>query len=110
MTSTELKEARRLAGWTQARLAKRLEVTQAYVSFLEKGRRRMPVALARQVARLLDLPPTSLPLPDIEEVSRPTTNEWVEQSLARLGHPGYAHRVDELHRLQESLEPCRLAR
>jgi len=92
MTSTELKEARRQAGWTQARLAERLGVTQAYVSLLEKGRRQVPVALARHVARLLSLPPTSLPFPGLEEVSKPTTNEWVEQSLARLGYPGYAHR------------------
>ena len=92
MTGTELEEARRVAGWTQARLAVRLKVTQAYVSFLEQGRRRVPAPLARRLARLLRLPATSLPLPDLEEMSKPTTNEWVEQSLARLGHPGYSHR------------------
>ena len=88
----ELKEARRVAGWTQAALAGRLKVTQAYVSFLEGGKRPVPGALARRLARLLRLSPSSLPLPDGGEFSKPTTNIWVEGSLARLGYSGYAHR------------------
>jgi transcriptional regulator with XRE-family HTH domain len=92
VSGVELKEARRVAGWTQAALAGRLQVTQAYVSFLERGKRPVPMALARRLARLLRLSPTSLPLPDRGEFSKPTTNTWVEASLARLGYPGYAHR------------------
>jgi transcriptional regulator with XRE-family HTH domain len=88
----ELKEARRDAGWTQAALAARLQVTQAYVSFLERGKRPVPVTLAHRLARLLRLSPSSLPLPDAGEFSKPPTNAWVEGSLARLGYPGYAHR------------------
>jgi transcriptional regulator with XRE-family HTH domain len=92
VNGVELKEARRVVGWTQATLAGRLQVTQAYVSFLERDKRAVPVTLARRLARLLRLSPTSLPLPDGREFSKPTTNTWVEGSLARLGYSGYAHR------------------
>jgi len=92
MGGLELKKARRAAGWTQAALAGRLQVTQAYVSFLERGKRPLPAALAHRLARMLRLPPTSLPWPDGGESHKPTTNAWVEESLAGLGYPGYAHR------------------
>ena len=90
MNGVVLKTARREAGWTQSRLAEKLGVTQAYLSLMESGGRRVPPRLARRVARLLDLPPTALPL---ETTSRLlATNEWVAAQLARLGYPGYAYR------------------
>lgn len=92
MKGAELRQARRAAGWTQTALATRLQVTQAYVSFLEHGKRPVPVSLAHRVARHLRLPPTSLPLAERGAFSKPMTNAWVEDGLARLGYPGYAHR------------------
>jgi transcriptional regulator with XRE-family HTH domain len=87
-----LKTARNEAGWTQSRLAEKLGVTQAYLSLMESGGRRVPPQLARRVARLLDLPPTVLPVDTAPAAKRAPTNEWLEAQLARLGYPGYAYR------------------
>ncbi len=92
MTGTELRKARRTARWTQARLASRLAVTQAYVSLLETGGRRLPEPLARRLVRVMSLPPTAIPWPDLAQVGSSTTAGWVEKQLTRLGYPGYAHR------------------
>lgn len=92
MNGVVLKRARSGAGWTQSRLAEKLGVTQAYLSLMESGGRRVPPRLARRVARLLDLPPTVLSV-DTSSTSRPPpTDRWVEAQLARLGYPGYAYR------------------
>ena len=61
-----LREGRERAGWTQNRLAARLGVTQAYLSLMEHGRRRVPEHVARAATRLLDLPATALPMPDVD--------------------------------------------
>jgi transcriptional regulator with XRE-family HTH domain len=92
MTGTELKENRRLAGWTQDRLAARLGVTQAYLSLMERGRRRVPDHVARATTRVLRLPATALPLPASLAFDAVATESWVEQALARLGYPGFAYR------------------
>jgi transcriptional regulator with XRE-family HTH domain len=92
MNGVVLKTARSEAGWTQSRLAEKLGVTQAYLSLMESGGRRVPPQLARRVARVLDLPPTVLPLGTTSTSKRPPTNEWVEAQCARLGYPGYAYR------------------
>jgi transcriptional regulator with XRE-family HTH domain len=87
-----LKTARTAAGWTQSRLAEKLGVTQAYLSLMESGGRRVPTEVARRVARLFDLPATALPFETSSTPKRLPTNEWVEGQLARLGYPGYAYR------------------
>ncbi len=92
MNGVVLKKARSEAGWTQLRLAEKLGVTQAYLSLMESGGRRVPLRLVRRVARLLDLPPTVLPVDTTATSKHPPTNEWVEAQLARLGYPGYAYR------------------
>ena len=92
MNGVVLKTARSEAGWTQSRLAEKLGVTQAYLSLMESGGRRVPPQLARRVARVLDLSPTVLPLDTTSTSKHPPTNEWVEAQLARLGYPGYAYR------------------
>ena len=92
MNGLALKTARSDAGWTQSRLAERLGVTQAYLSLMESGGRRVPPQLARRMVRLLHLPPTALPLETASISKRLTTNTWVEAQLARLGYPGYAYR------------------
>lgn len=90
MTGKELKLARQSAGWTQIQAAKKLGVSQAYVSMLERERR--PVAPAR-VARVLKhyrLPPLALPFhghtawADLDDQS-------LAEQLAGLGHPGFAY-------------------
>lgn len=92
MTGAELRKTRRKAGWSQARLAARLGVTQAYLSFMESGQRRMPDRIKRSVASVLRLPPTCLPLSAPAVVDRATLDTELEQGLARLGYPGLEYR------------------
>jgi transcriptional regulator with XRE-family HTH domain len=90
MDGMELKAARRAGGWTQVEAAKRLEVTQAYLSMLEGGKRMVPRGLARKAVRVLGLPPTALPLSD-ERVVPKGGSDAVAKELAVLGYPGFAH-------------------
>ena len=93
MTGEELKNARRKPGWTQERLAKRLGMTQAYVSLMEGGKRRVPDRVKRHVTALLGLPPTCLPLSAPPRSTDPKKADVeLEQGLARLGYPGLAYR------------------
>ena len=62
MKGALLKAAREKAEWTQVKLAKRLGVTQVYVSLMETGKRRVPPHYAHRLMRLLDLSPTMLPV------------------------------------------------
>jgi len=92
MAGTVLRAAREKAGWTQVNLARRLRVTQAYLSLMESGKRRVPPRLARQLTPLLDLPPTMLPVTTTSAWKDRPTNDWFEAQLARLSYPGYAYR------------------
>ena len=92
VTGAQLREARTRAGWKQRRLASRLRVTQAFLSLVESGKRRLSGRHAEQVVRLLRLSPTALPLDHTAEGRSRTDNEWVLSALARLGYPGYAYR------------------
>ena len=51
-----LKEARRLAGYTQAQLAERVGETQSFVSKVERGERRLDVVEMRDYCRALGIP------------------------------------------------------
>lgn len=92
MGGTVLRAAREKAGWTQVNLARKLGVTQAYLSLMESGKRRVPPRLARRLTRLLDLPPTMLPVTTTSASKDRPTNDWFEAQLARLSYPGYAYR------------------
>lgn len=92
MTGMLLRKARQKAGWTQVRLAASLHLTQAYLSLMESGRRRVPPRVARHLVRLLNLPPTMLPVAGPPETTDQPRNVWFEVQVARLGYPGYAHR------------------
>jgi transcriptional regulator with XRE-family HTH domain len=92
MNSVILRAAREKGGWTQVSLAKRLRVTQAYLSLLESGKRRLPPRLAHRLAHLLDLPPTMLPVTKRLMSKDRSTNECFEAQLTRLGYPGFAYR------------------
>lgn len=90
MNGQELREARLHKGWTQQETAVKLEVTQAYLSMLERGRRVFPYSLARRAAEVLHAPPTSLPLRE-ESFAAPLGNDKLRSELAALGYPGFAH-------------------
>jgi transcriptional regulator with XRE-family HTH domain len=87
MTGKEVRTERRQRGWKQAELAKRLGVSQGYVSLLERGRRTVPPPLATKLVSLLELRPSRLPVRD----AKPLLPAHVVGALGRLGYPGFAY-------------------
>ena len=88
MTPGTLHSARRARGWTQKRAARRLGVTQAYLSMLERGRRVPPPPLAQRLAEVYSLSPLALPLPGSEWQPGAAAGRGVAAELERLGYPG----------------------
>jgi transcriptional regulator with XRE-family HTH domain len=88
MSGTEVALARKARGWTQAELAEKLNVSQPYVSLLERGRRLVPHRLARRVSHLLGLAPSTLPL---GSSANALDSRQAASSLGRLGYPGFAY-------------------
>lgn len=91
MTGADLRKAREAKGWTQVQAAKRLRVTQAYLSMLERGRRSLPDDLAANVARLLPVSPITLPL------DRNRSSDLAED-LGALGYAGFSYLASRLQR------------
>jgi transcriptional regulator with XRE-family HTH domain len=83
-----LRAARHAQGWTQARAAARLGVSQPYLAMLEAGQRPLTPAVARRAMRVYGLSPTVLPPGD---AAARATAETLAQDLAALGYPGFAH-------------------
>lgn len=90
MSGLQLKQARKARGWTQAEAARRLKVSQAYVSMLERERRSLPDGLRRRAVQTLSLPLTALPFRG-EAARRNATEDEFAVQLASLGYPGFAH-------------------
>jgi transcriptional regulator with XRE-family HTH domain len=87
MNSEQLKSARMERGWNQQEAAKRLGVTQSYLSMLESGRR-STAHLSRKLMQVYRLSPTVLPVQEIKEKATPS---FLAHELASLGYPGFAH-------------------
>jgi transcriptional regulator with XRE-family HTH domain len=77
------------AGLTQVQAARRLGVSQPYLSQLEKGERPVTAELARSAATLYHLPATVLPMP--ATVPQGADPNRLARQLAGLGYPGFAH-------------------
>jgi transcriptional regulator with XRE-family HTH domain len=92
MDGNMLKEARLEKNWTQEKAALALDVTQAYLSMLEKGHRPVSDRFVRRAVRVLNLPPTALPLRS-EEVGLPASTQKRDfgAELSALGYPGFAY-------------------
>jgi transcriptional regulator with XRE-family HTH domain len=88
MTGGDLRHGRRTKKWTQGELARKLGVSQAYVSLLEKNRRTVPASLARKAASLLELPASTLP---VRTDSSVLGADDVARALGTLGYTGFAH-------------------
>ena len=88
MTGADVLKARKAQRVTQHGLAERLGVSQAYVSFLEKGRRPVTARLAKRLVRELVMSPDTLPL-DSSEAS--LAADKAAPALGRLGYPGFAY-------------------
>ncbi len=88
MSGSDIARARKTRGWRQGDLARKLGVSQPYVSLLERNGRAVPRPLARRLAHLLDLSPSTLPIGPVEE---PLASRRAAASLARMGYPGFAY-------------------
>jgi transcriptional regulator with XRE-family HTH domain len=90
MTAVQWKTGREKAGLTQVAAACALHVSQPYLSQLETGVRVAGAELARKAAKLYELPPTALPLPEWLDV-RGSPPDELQRQLAFLGYPGFEH-------------------
>lgn len=98
MHGKTLKEARQSKNWTQKEAAQALGITQAYLSMLETERRAVSKLFARKALKVLDLPPTALPLQS--PTVRPTSagRRDFSADLGVLGYPGFAYRRTRVRR------------
>ncbi len=90
MTGTDVKNARLQAGWTQMAAARKLGVTQAYLSMVENGSRAVSDALSRKSLRVFDLTPTLVPF-DLNTRSASERRNQLQADLGTLGYPGFAY-------------------
>jgi transcriptional regulator with XRE-family HTH domain len=91
MDGKALKVARQTKNWTQKDAAHALGVTQAYLSMLETGHRAVSNGLARKALRVLDFPPTALPLQSPTGGSTSSSGHDYGSDLAALGYPSFAY-------------------
>jgi transcriptional regulator with XRE-family HTH domain len=90
MKPQELRSARLNKGWTQTQAATHLGMTQAYLNFLENGKRRLTPVLVRKAALVYALSPEVLPLDDAFSPVQ-TGNRKLTEMLAKLGYPGFSY-------------------
>jgi transcriptional regulator with XRE-family HTH domain len=91
MTGKHLKDARRKRGWTQAEAARRLRVSQTYVSLLEREQRHVPDRLATRLLRAYEFSPVAVPLSGHRRVDQ----DQLAAALAKLGYPGFSYLSDK---------------
>jgi transcriptional regulator with XRE-family HTH domain len=90
MKHHEFKSARLAKGWTQTQAAAHMGMTQAYLNYLENGKRRLTPDLVRRATSVYGLPPQALPVADTFTPVQ-TDDQQMTEFLARLGYPGFAY-------------------
>jgi transcriptional regulator with XRE-family HTH domain len=90
MNGPQLRAARRQRGWNQQELARQLDVSQGYVSLMERGRRPVPQHLAPKLVSLLRLSASELPV----RIAKALPADRVAGALSSLGYSAFKH----LHR------------
>jgi transcriptional regulator with XRE-family HTH domain len=90
MTGTDLKDGRRLKGWTQEQAARRLGVSQPYLSLLENESRPVPENLVHKASALFGLSPTQLPKTKWYSL-QVKENDALAAELAALRYPGLSY-------------------
>ena len=90
MEPHELRSVRLDKGWTQTQAAAHLGMTQAYLNFLENGKRRLTPELVRRAASVYGLPPEVLPVADTF-VPAKADDQRLTEMLAKLGYPGFLY-------------------
>lgn len=91
MRTTHLELARRRRGWSQKEAARRLGLSQPYLSMLESGKRSLTRPMARKMMRAYQLPPTVLPPREPSDRSYTPDNQALAEDLGKLGYPGFAY-------------------
>ena len=89
MKPQELRSARLNKGWTQTQAAAHLGMTQAYLNFLENGKRRLTSLLVRPVATVYGLRRRFSRLPTFS--CSETEDQKLAEMLAKLGYPGFSY-------------------
>jgi transcriptional regulator with XRE-family HTH domain len=90
MKAQELKSARLAKGWSEAQAASRLGMTQAYLNYLEHGKRRLTATLVRRAIAVYGLSPEALPVGEVF-LPVPTDDQHLVDLLARLEYPGFSY-------------------
>jgi transcriptional regulator with XRE-family HTH domain len=90
MKRHEFKSARLAKGWTQTQAAAHLGMTQAYLNYLENGKRRLTPDLVRRATSVYGLPLQALPVADTFTPVQ-TDDQQMTEFLARLGYPGFSY-------------------
>src|ERR1700730_1883391 len=90
MRPHEFRSARLAKGWTQSQAATRLGMTQAYLNYLENGKRRLTPELVRRATSVYGLSPKSLPVTDVF-VPNETSDQHLAEALSTLGYPGFRY-------------------
>jgi transcriptional regulator with XRE-family HTH domain len=90
MTSEQPKKGRLNTNLTQVEAARKLRVSQPYLSQLEKGKRPVTPDLARAAATLYGLSATALPMSELARTAPADPAELARQ-LSGLGYPGFRH-------------------
>jgi transcriptional regulator with XRE-family HTH domain len=91
MTADQMLQGRKLKGWNQEQAALRLDVSQPYLSLLERGVRRVPQALARKAASVYGLTAAVLPVETSWDNLHPADENELASDLASLGYPGLSY-------------------
>lgn len=90
MNTLDLRAVRLSLGWTQQQTAKRLAVSQAWVSMVENRQRSLTAAMLDRLGRHYQVDPAQLQL----RAPVTMTDSEFANELANLGYPGFAHRKD----------------
>src|SRR2546423_894245 len=91
MNGNDLREARKTKGWTQQQAARRLGISQEYLSMMERGLRKVPQHRIQALLKKYGMSPLAFPLRGPEAWATLNADE-VAAELAGLGYPGFAHR------------------
>lgn len=91
MNSQQLQSARKQKGWSQEQAAAKLGVSQAYLSLLEGGARRVPEKLAVKVVSAYGLSQAYLPLNMHTVHALQSDERRLVAELATLGYPGLSY-------------------
>lgn len=91
MTNQQFKAGRVQARLTQTEAAQRLNLSQPYLSQLERGERPMTAGLARSATKVYGLSPTGLPVPECPTFTEVSDASRLARQLSGLGYPNFAH-------------------